>query len=639
MTSAQIINLGRRFGIVGDITKARKKRGPDSGLDWKGYNAANPTETQKDSRGRWTDNPVGRAIAQAFSNIRDRQPSRPGDWVGLADLRAEMGGQFPRDAVDAELHRLRRGSDDEPRVRIIPVANAKALKPRDHAAALQIGDSPAHAISFGDFEDLLPPPQRSDTISGMAQDLAPSPFSPDAEPWRKYRADLNRQMAESVAGLGEWDDSELTVARDAARRLADAADAELKKRKAAPKTPAKPRPTARLTAKPEPDYEHMAVTMRGLPVLPESEGAARQALEPLTIPQLKELARTSAVPVNSKARKQDIRDAIVNQLVGSRLTTDAVMNYDDKDRFDRRRAEAARAPESAGLTGSPSWIKPSTEPMERRRSMADSLRGTPAAKVTAKPRTSKPGTSRPGANTALLGSLTKPRLQEVAARVGVPSTGKTKPQLVESITAATAGAPGTLRRALGEFDVAGDGGTFGGRHGATRREAASEGNDLATMHNVLERMRHDELKQKIMALEGAGTEGIAQAEAMLSRMTLPQLREFAATLGPTAKLPAKIAKGEAVRRIVDGTIGYRQRSRATGGGRTQAENFGRGGAGGDPAASLRHQEAQLDEMRADLVSQYGEDPDGWPEARGDRQVEEYYDQLDRVQRMRRAGKA
>ncbi|WBB81071.1 hypothetical protein O7606_06730 [Micromonospora sp. WMMD882] len=68
----------------------------------------------------------------------------PGAWVGLADLR-ELLDDLDRDAVDGALRALVR----QPDVRIIPVANSKALSTRDRAAAVRIGDEENHALSIG----------------------------------------------------------------------------------------------------------------------------------------------------------------------------------------------------------------------------------------------------------------------------------------------------------------------------------------------------------------------------------------------------------------------------------------------------------------------------------------------------------
>jgi hypothetical protein len=70
--------------------------------------------------------------------------AQPGEWVGLADLRDRVT-DLTRADVDAALLALLDGGG----VRIIPVANTKALQPRDHAAAISIGGEDSHAISIG----------------------------------------------------------------------------------------------------------------------------------------------------------------------------------------------------------------------------------------------------------------------------------------------------------------------------------------------------------------------------------------------------------------------------------------------------------------------------------------------------------
>jgi hypothetical protein len=70
-------------------------------------------------------------------------PKAPGGWVGLADLRDALP-DLDRKIVDEALL----GMVDRDGVRIIPAANTKALKPRDRAAALRIGNEDSHAISM-----------------------------------------------------------------------------------------------------------------------------------------------------------------------------------------------------------------------------------------------------------------------------------------------------------------------------------------------------------------------------------------------------------------------------------------------------------------------------------------------------------
>ncbi len=68
----------------------------------------------------------------------------PGSWVGLADLRAKLAG-IDRAAVDLALLAML----ELPDVRIIPVANTKSLKQRDHDAALDVAGEANHTIAIG----------------------------------------------------------------------------------------------------------------------------------------------------------------------------------------------------------------------------------------------------------------------------------------------------------------------------------------------------------------------------------------------------------------------------------------------------------------------------------------------------------
>ncbi|MFF5230690.1 hypothetical protein [Dactylosporangium sp. NPDC000521] len=70
--------------------------------------------------------------------------AKPGDWVGLADLRDELT-DLRRDEVDDALLALL----DQDGVRIIPAANTKALTNRDLAAAVKIGGEDNHALAIG----------------------------------------------------------------------------------------------------------------------------------------------------------------------------------------------------------------------------------------------------------------------------------------------------------------------------------------------------------------------------------------------------------------------------------------------------------------------------------------------------------
>lgn len=66
------------------------------------------------------------------------------DWASLADVRQHLGDRHSRADVDAALT----GLLDTEGVRIIPIANTKALKPRDREAAVRLGGEDHHAIQI-----------------------------------------------------------------------------------------------------------------------------------------------------------------------------------------------------------------------------------------------------------------------------------------------------------------------------------------------------------------------------------------------------------------------------------------------------------------------------------------------------------
>jgi hypothetical protein len=97
---------------------------------------------------------VENRIRAAYRAIRS-QPGQP-EWVGLADLRDEVGDDIPRAELDRVLVEMARGggwANRESGFRMIPVANSKALQDRDRSAAVMMGGEPSHAISFRDPSD------------------------------------------------------------------------------------------------------------------------------------------------------------------------------------------------------------------------------------------------------------------------------------------------------------------------------------------------------------------------------------------------------------------------------------------------------------------------------------------------------
>jgi hypothetical protein len=86
---------------------------------------------------------VENAIRAAY-----RKHGKDGDYVSLAEIRAELGTKYNRADVDAALKRL--AVEPDSGANIVPQSNQKALTAADHAAALHIGGQNRHFIHFED---------------------------------------------------------------------------------------------------------------------------------------------------------------------------------------------------------------------------------------------------------------------------------------------------------------------------------------------------------------------------------------------------------------------------------------------------------------------------------------------------------
>lgn len=89
----------------------------------------------------WPDTPSGPAdrIRAAYTALT----ARPGAWVALAKLRAQLD-DLPRTAIDDALAELYRSGA----ISLIPEENQKVLTPADRAAALEVGNQAKHLISI-----------------------------------------------------------------------------------------------------------------------------------------------------------------------------------------------------------------------------------------------------------------------------------------------------------------------------------------------------------------------------------------------------------------------------------------------------------------------------------------------------------
>jgi hypothetical protein len=71
--------------------------------------------------------------------------TRPGDWVGLIDIRAALDARgISREAQDEHLRRLSRDGT----LHLAPESNRKVLTDVDHAASIRIGGEDQHIVMW-----------------------------------------------------------------------------------------------------------------------------------------------------------------------------------------------------------------------------------------------------------------------------------------------------------------------------------------------------------------------------------------------------------------------------------------------------------------------------------------------------------
>jgi hypothetical protein len=192
--------------------------------------------------------------------VKRLEPKGYSSWVGIADLRDELGSKYTRDEVDQAL----RGMLADPNVQIIPIANRKGLNQRDRDAELEIGGEGHHAIEIDD------------------------------RPRMSYEEQLARANASSRTSSAE----------QAAGPKASKA-----------KTPR----TARSTFD-----AARAAQIRNQLTTANSRDAARQALSGLTAAQLRQVAADRGITVGSKFTKERLINAIVDATAGRRLDSAAL---------------------------------------------------------------------------------------------------------------------------------------------------------------------------------------------------------------------------------------------------------------------------------------------------------------------------
>lgn len=248
---------------------------------------------------------------------------RPGGWVGLADLRAEVGPDVPRQDLDRVLTRIRSSHAGL----VVPENNQKALTPADRAAEVVIGGERQHLISL---EHGTTPADIHTRFAAMDQDVADyrarvaaedaarrglaSP-STSAPPPASQSSSLRAALYASGQGPRYNSREELLAANALPPEGSPSAPshspavAKMTRAKAAP---------AKKAAQPA-----VSITRGELSAMSTRE-QAHAAVARLKKPELIALAKELSVPRASSASVASLRSAIVERTVGNRLDSLAI---------------------------------------------------------------------------------------------------------------------------------------------------------------------------------------------------------------------------------------------------------------------------------------------------------------------------
>jgi hypothetical protein len=141
-------------------------------------------------------------IRKAYSAVLAKQNKKKGDFIGLADLRDELGDKHSREEVDKALVDFGLRGQTEG-ARVIPVANRKALQRRDREAAVKIGiDEPSHAITFKNIGPEAPAPAKAAKATKVAKKVEPEAKAPSARSIASRRL-AERAQAEATKGAAK----------------------------------------------------------------------------------------------------------------------------------------------------------------------------------------------------------------------------------------------------------------------------------------------------------------------------------------------------------------------------------------------------------------------------------------------------
>lgn len=262
--------------------------------------ARGKAEAPSDAAGHTADPRVAAAAADIRAHVEQQLAGDPAGFVGLADVRDHLGDRYPREVVDEALRGLgAHGSD----MRVLPLANKRALTPRDHAAALSFG--PGAESDTGHMIGMRPPP-------GPPSDPAEHASLDEEVPGGFSRATLDampdRSLQNQLTLLRESDPNSPKIAQ---------LEAEIAKRAGGPQQQLAAARGARDDA-----VRQLADGLRAA----GSRDAVRAAIADLKVRELRTLAAELGAHPGSKATKARLLDAIVEHAVGARLDSKALGN-------------------------------------------------------------------------------------------------------------------------------------------------------------------------------------------------------------------------------------------------------------------------------------------------------------------------
>lgn len=496
--------------------------------------SAEPLSAEPATRAAQVDNRVRAAYAHLAA--------KPGDWVGLADLRNELGEDVNRHEVDASLKRflLADGSN------VVPESNQKTLTQADRDAAVSIGDQAKHAIMIEDPSPRplsLAAPSTPDarSTSGPSFDAAPTvgyEARPTADGWATYAVagngatlliqhhDTEAAAKERAAGFDAQVQkgggaSEPWIAQNRAMGQANHAARAAAAGQAAPVKKTAAAKLARAKASKRPPADVVADMQSA-----SSREEAAAHLEGQTVGDLRAIADAGGIAVGSKDSRDKLKSTIVQWTAGRRLDSDAI----------------GPAPKTYSTDGGGRI----SQEEAGRRMFGDAEYERRAAKTAARKAAAKAAPAKAPAEPGASG-VTRYDSRKVGGQWGVYAVGPDgSSRLVEP-----AGSEGAANNRAGNMDAA-LGGNRAPRAAAAPAAPAPVAPAKKTAVAKMARAKAAKASPEEVHAQLATLTDREEARGMLSKMTMAELKAVNPSAGTMAR-----NKADLVDLIVEGSVGQR----------------------------------------------------------------------------------